>query len=157
MMYGLRRWRIPFWLTFMAILYLGTKSSANTQLFPEADKFYHWIAFSVLTFTGHMAFRQLPLPLLAACAITASGCIELLQILSPARTPSMADMLVNVVGVLTGLAAIEFMRGEERRVSQAADRPYRHRKRRKHARRTVCHEDDDGTPLEPLFSDHGSR
>lgn len=156
MKYGLKRWRIPFWLTVTAIVYLGTKSSANTQLFPDADKFYHWIAFAVLTFTGHMAFKQLPLPLLAACVITGSGCIEILQFLSPDRTPSLADLLVNVVGVLTGLAAIEFMRNEERRVNSAPAHLSRSRHRR-HRSRSNRDSDFDEDDTRHTHAAHGHR
>ncbi len=135
MKYQIKKWRVLFWVTAVAILYLGVKSTPNTQLFPEADKFYHWLAFSALTLTGHMAFRRLPLATLAAAVITVSACIELLQILSPDRTTSLADLTVNIVGVLTGLAAIQFVHGEEQRVAQAQPHGKRHKRRHHRHRR----------------------
>ncbi|WP_434456208.1 hypothetical protein JQR85_11390 [Stutzerimonas urumqiensis] len=152
MKYRINPWRFAFWIAVISILYLGIKSTPNTQLFSGADKFYHWLAFTVLTVTAHYAYPRLPLPLLCLTIIAGSAGIELLQTLSPDRTTSLADLTVNIVGVLSGLAITQLLSGDQdhpRGHTKPSRRKKRHKRRRhSHTERHVHSADDAHEPSE---------
>lgn len=99
---------LGFALLFLAVMAL--KDSPTSQLYLGADKLYHWIGFSVLTYAAHLAFPRARLGSLFIWIFVGATSIELLQALTPSRTPSLADMTVNIVGILTGLGATQLRR-----------------------------------------------
>lgn len=125
----------PFWLATLTLLFLALKSSPTTQLYQGADKLYHWFGFAVLTFSAHLAFPRVRPGTLLVWTLIGAASIELLQGLAPYRTPSLGDMTVNVVGVLTGLGAAQLLPDRSRsEVYARASSPAR-RKRRTRSRR----------------------
>lgn len=99
----------PFWLALLALMVMALKTSPNNQIYYGADKLYHWFGFAVLTFTAHLAYPRIKLSSLLIWTLIGATSIELLQALSPSRTASLADMTVNLVGVLTGLGATQLV------------------------------------------------
>jgi len=110
---------------------MALKSSSNNQLFPGADKFYHWLGFATLVFTAHIAFAKAPLRSLFIWTLIGAASIEVLQATMPGRTASLADMTVNIIGVLTGLAGIHLYRDGSGQPAQWRNAP-RRKKRRRH-------------------------
>lgn len=110
----------PFWLALLTLLVMGLKSSPTGQLYDGADKLYHWLGFGTLIFTAHLAFPRMKLTALSISAVLCAVSIELLQLLSVDREASLDDMIVNLVGILTGL-------GATRLLPQQAEPPQRHR------------------------------
>jgi VanZ family protein len=94
---------IPFWLALLTLSIMALKSTPTGQLYDGADKLYHWLGFSILIFTAHLAFPRVRLLSLCIGAVLGAGAIELLQLLSVDRTASLDDMTVNLVGIITGL------------------------------------------------------
>lgn len=94
----------------LAVLFLGfmaLKDSPNSQFYQGADKLYHWVGFSVLTYLAYMAFPKARAGSLFVWILVGAASIELLQALTPSRSPSLADMTVNIVGIMTGLGATQ--------------------------------------------------
>lgn len=120
----------PFWLALLALLVMALKTSPNNQIYHGADKLYHWFGFATLTFTAHLAYPRIKLSSLLIWILIGATSIELLQALSPTRTASLADMTVNIIGVLTGLGATQLVPKK-----YTSDPPAgRRRKRRSHSR-----------------------
>ena len=123
----------PFWLALLTLLIMGLKSSPTGQLYSGADKLYHWLGFATLIFTAHLAFPRIKLTALCIGAVLCAACVELLQLLSVDREASLDDMIVNLVGILTGL-------GATRLLPKQAEPPQRRREEgltRKRRRRRV--------------------
>ena len=99
----------PFWIALLALLIMGLKSSPTGQLYDGADKLYHWLGFATLIFTAHLAFPRIKLTTLFIGAVLCAASVELLQLLSVDREASMDDMIVNLVGILTGLGAAKLL------------------------------------------------
>lgn len=118
-------------MALLVLLVMALKSSPANQVYLGADKLYHWFGFATLTFTAHLAFPRAKLGSLFIWTLIGAASIELLQALSPSRTASMADMTVNIVGVLTGLGATQLMQKNHPSGSTAR----RRKKRRAHSRR----------------------
>lgn len=100
---------LPFWLALLTLAILALKSSPTGQLYDGADKLYHWLGLTILMFTAHIAFPRVKLMTLCICAVLGAASIELLQMLSSDRTASMDDMVVNLVGIVTGLGATKLL------------------------------------------------
>lgn len=124
-----------FWVALTILIFMALKSSPNSQLFPGADKFYHWLGFSILVFTAHIAFPKAPLRSLFIWTLIGAAAIEVLQSMTPGRTASLADMTVNIIGVLTGLTAIHLYGDAVGKPAQWREAP-RKRRRRRHRRTT---------------------
>lgn len=122
----------PFWLVLMTLLVMGLKSSPTGQLYDGADKLYHWLGFATLIFTAHLAFPRLKLTTLFISAALCAVSIELLQLLSADREASLDDMIVNVIGILTGLGATRLLPRQpelpQRRRQEAVIRKRRRRR-----------------------------
>lgn len=117
----------------LAVLFLGfmaLKDSPNSQFYQGADKLYHWAGFSVLTYMAYLAFPRVRVGSLFVWILVGAASIELLQALTPSRSPSLADMTVNIVGIMTGLAATQLTQ----RAHQ--EPPMRRRSSRRIKRRT---------------------
>lgn len=99
----------PFWLALLTLSVMALKSSPTGQLYDGADKLYHWLGFTILIFTAHIAFPRVSLLTLCIGAVLGAASIELLQTLSVDRTASLDDMTVNLVGILTGLGATKLL------------------------------------------------
>ena len=101
----------------VAVLFLGfmaLKDSPNIQLYQGADKLYHLAGFSVLSYMACVAFPKARLGALFVWILMGAASIELLQALTPSRSPSLADMTVNIVGIMIGLGASQLTRGSYR-------------------------------------------
>ncbi len=96
-----------FGLAVLIIGFMALKASPTTQLYDGADKLYHWAAFSALAYLGYLAFPKARIGSLFVWILVGAASIELLQALSPSRSPSLADMTVNIVGIMTGLGATQ--------------------------------------------------
>lgn len=125
----------PFWLALLALLVLALKSSPNGQLYQGADKLYHWFGFAVLTFSAHLAFPRVKPGTLLVWTLIGAASIELLQGLSAYRTPSLGDMTVNVVGVLTGLGAMQLLQNGRQPAPHARSHSRARKKRRSRSKR----------------------
>lgn len=99
----------PFWLALLTLSIMALKSSPTGQIYDGADKLYHWLGFSILIFTAHLAYPRIKLTTLCIAAIFGAASIELLQLLSADREASLDDMIVNLVGILTGLGATRLL------------------------------------------------
>ena len=121
----------------LALLFLALKSTPNNQLYQGADKLYHWLGFAVLTFSAHLAFPRVRPGTLLVWTLIGAASIELLQGLAPYRTPSLGDMTVNVVGVLTGLGGAQLLQGRHPSAEPMRPRTHSTRKRRSRSRRSV--------------------
>lgn len=112
---------VPF---IAAVLFMASMALSETpamQFYDGADKLYHWIGFSFVSFAAHIAFPRVKLNALFLWILIGSASIELLQALSPSRTPSLADLIMNIVGIMTGLAAATL---------RPAEQPEKRRRRR---------------------------
>lgn len=109
MQYRQARRMAVFGLAVLFLAIMALKDSPTSQLYLGADKLYHWIGFSVLTYAAHSAFPRVRLGSLFIWILIGAASIELLQALAPSRTPSLADMTVNIVGIMTGLGATQLM------------------------------------------------
>jgi len=129
----------PFWLALLTLLIMGLKSSPTGQLYSGADKLYHWLGFATLIFTAHLAFPRIKLTTLCIGAVFCAASVELLQLLSVDREASLDDMIVNLVGILTGLGAAKLLPKQaeppQRRRTEGATR--KRRRRRVEAERSV--------------------
>lgn len=123
----------PFWIALVTLVCMALKSSPSNQLFPGADKFYHWLGFATLAFTAHIAFPRAPLRSVFIWTLIGGASIEVLQTMIPGRTTSLADMTVNIVGVLTGLAGIHLYRDGSGQPVQWRNAPRRRKRRRRSA------------------------
>ena len=121
----------------LALLFLALKSTPNTQLYQGADKLYHWLGFAVLTFSAHLAFPRFRPGTLLVWTLIGAASIELLQGLAPYRTPSLGDMTVNVVGVLTGLGGAQLLKNHQPSAAPMRSRTHSTRKRRSRSRRPI--------------------
>lgn len=131
MKYRQARRMVPFGLALLFLTVMALKDSPNSQLYLGADKLYHWIGFSVLTYTAHVALPRVRLGSLFIWILIGAASIELLQALSPSRTPSLADMTVNIIGIMTGLGATQLFQTKHlqpsRRRRRSAGKKRRHR------------------------------
>lgn len=122
----------PFWLALLTLLIMGLKSSPTGQLYSGADKLYHWLGFATLIFTAHLAFPRIKLTTLCIGAVLCAASVELLQLLSVDREASLDDMIVNLVGILTGLGAAKLLPKQaeppQRRRQEGATRKRRRRR-----------------------------
>ncbi|UPQ81189.1 VanZ family protein [Pseudomonas knackmussii] len=100
----------PFVLAVLFLAIMALKDSPNSQLYLGADKLYHWLGFSILTYTAHRAFPAIRLGSLFVWILVGAASIELLQALTPSRTPSLADMTINIVGIMSGLGATQLIK-----------------------------------------------
>jgi len=115
----------------LSLTFLALKDSPTSELYLGADKLYHWIGFSVLTYTAHLAFPRVRLGSLFVWILIGGASIELLQALSPSRTPSLADLTINVVGILTGLGATQLKQADNQVTSSRGQRRSSGRRRRR--------------------------
>lgn len=120
-----------FSLALLSLAVLALKDSPTSELYVGADKLYHWIGFSVLTYTAHLAFPRVRLGSLFVWILIGGASIELLQALSPSRTPSLADLTINIVGILTGLGATQLKQADQKTSSRRQRRSSGRRRRRR--------------------------
>ncbi|WP_407291055.1 hypothetical protein [Stutzerimonas zhaodongensis] len=120
-----------FALALLSLAVLALKDSPTSELYVGADKLYHWIGFSVLTYTAHLAFPRVRLGSLFVWILIGGASIELLQALSPFRTPSLADLTINIVGILTGLGATQLKQADQKTSSRRQRRSSGRRRRRR--------------------------
>ncbi|HCJ28392.1 MAG TPA: hypothetical protein DHV63_03655 [Pseudomonas sp.] len=109
MQYRQARRMAVFGLALLFLAIMALKDSPTSQFYLGADKLYHWIGFSVLTYAAHLAFPRIRLGSLFIWILIGAASIELLQALTPSRTPSLADMTINIIGIMTGLGATQVM------------------------------------------------
>lgn len=142
MKYGKLRRVMPFGLAVLFLTTMALKTTPTGELYQGADKLYHWIGFSVLTYTAHLAFPRVRPGSLFLWTMIGGASIELLQALSPSRTPSLADMTVNIVGILTGLAATQLKPAK----------PLERGRRRRHSNNGTKRRRSESTPQKEKFS-----
>lgn len=93
---------LPFAGVVLVILVGGLSSEPVPEFFRHQDKLHHFAGFAALAFSARLAFPRMRSPWLIAGILAASLLIELGQGLLPRRTPSIADMLANALGVMLG-------------------------------------------------------
>ncbi|MCQ4314611.1 VanZ family protein [Stutzerimonas zhaodongensis] len=119
MQYQQARRLAVFGVAVLVIGFMALKDTPNTQLYQGSDKLYHWAGFTVLAHLAYLAFPKAKLGSLFVWIIVGAASIELLQALTPSRSPSLADMTVNIVGIMTGLGATQLTRQADRRSSES--------------------------------------
>src|SRR5690606_34300453 len=75
------------------------------QLFDQQDKLHHLLGFAAFAFTLRLAFPRMHFVWTLLISVVAALTIEIGQGMLPHRTPSMGDMLANMLGVLCGWMA----------------------------------------------------
>ena len=102
--------RFAFCLVLLVILLAGLRSDPVPEAFDNQDKLHHWAGFACLTLSAWLAFPRASLPWLFLWPFLISVGIELGQELLPLRTASWADIVANVLGVLSGMACVLVLR-----------------------------------------------
>ncbi|MNG13730.1 VanZ like family protein [compost metagenome] len=102
--------RLGFCAVLLVILLAGLRSDPVPEAFNNQDKLHHWAGFACLTVSAWLAFPRTRLPWLFLWPFLVSVGVELGQELLPLRTASLADILANVVGVLSGIGCTLVLR-----------------------------------------------
>lgn len=104
----------PFLVMLALVLFIGLRSEPLPEMFSGQDKLHHALGFAALMITLHIAFPRRHLLGVIAVALLCALLVELGQALQPGRSPSVADMLANAIGVIAGAAVIRAGRPNSR-------------------------------------------
>ena len=109
--------RRPAWRGLLAVLVLvvawfAFTPSTATELFDQADKVKHVLAFGCLAGAAALGWPAgLSTGLRIACALLLYGAfIEVVQSFIPGRDASWLDLAADAVGIATGLLAVQTTR-----------------------------------------------
>lgn len=119
----LARWSVPVLAVIIAILSLmpaNDEPSGGLAVLrwiagvvlgdPDAqDKIGHYLAYTALAGSALFGFASRPTLLIASSIVAYSGLFEILQSMIPGRDASLADLLANLLGVLTGWVAASLL------------------------------------------------
>jgi VanZ family protein len=96
--------RLGFVLYVLVIVVLSLFPSGDTASIGVWDKVGHFLAYALMTLIGLFAFesRRARLLVIIFC-LTLGVALEILQALTSAREPSIADGIANVAGVAVGM------------------------------------------------------
>lgn len=105
------KWQVVFWLNAALLLYLTlTPSNHQPVNFANADKLFHFIGFGAFAFFGFLAFPKMPPWLLFVISTCLGVGVELVQAILPYRSFSVADMFADILGILTVISLLYFVK-----------------------------------------------
>jgi VanZ family protein len=93
---------LPLLVVLALLLFIGLRSEPLPQVFGWQDKVHHALGFAGMVVALRIAFPRRGFGEIIAVTLAAALLIELGQCFQPHRSPSLADMLANAIGVLVG-------------------------------------------------------
>ncbi len=104
-------WKVIFWLNGIILLFLTLSPDVyHRPTFSNIDKVYHFIGFGAFAFFLALAFPRIK-PLLVIGIATLLGItVEIAQHFIPYRGASYGDLLADVMGAVTAVGVIVFLR-----------------------------------------------
>jgi VanZ family protein len=106
-------WRFLLVLQFYCLIaiytFLGLTPHPESIVGSFNDLLMHFVGYFIAAFSISLARPQWPWWQQAMFLIVYSTAIEIAQHFNPPRTFSIADMLANSLGVLLGLAVLNFL------------------------------------------------
>lgn len=104
--------RFGFVLYSLLILYISLRPLDGIDIrLTHLDKLVHFLVYAVMAFLAYGVYRAYARPLSLAFGHTAlfGVAIEGLQRFVPARSPSFADVVFNILGSLVALVCIRLL------------------------------------------------
>ena len=104
-------WKVVFWANGVLLLFLTLSPDVyHRPTFSNVDKVYHFIGFGAFAFFLALAFPRIK-PLLVIGIATLLGiAVEIAQHFIPYRGASYGDLLADVLGAVTAVGVIVFLR-----------------------------------------------
>lgn len=110
---------LAFWLPLAGCTYMALAPSPPDTGFRISDIVLHALAFGYLTFALGLASPALRVPALIGWMLGYGLFIETVQSFQVERSAEIKDLLVDVAGILAGLALLELLGDWSRRTVRA--------------------------------------
>lgn len=96
-------WKALFGILLVGLFYFTLTPNPPTPIkILNADKFYHFVAFTILTFVFKLAFRKIKTLIIFFIPTLLGVGIEIIQIYMPTRSFGLDDIIADFIGVFCG-------------------------------------------------------
>jgi len=106
-----KKWQVVFWINSTLLLYLTLMPSLDTQIsYQHADKIFHFIGFGAFALFCGLAFPKLSNLWVISIGSLLGIVVEIIQSFLPHRGFSYADMLADLIGIVTAVTFLWLIR-----------------------------------------------
>jgi len=103
----IKKWQLVFWVNSLLLLYLTLMPSIDSGIsYPHADKLFHFIGFGAFALFCGLAFRRLSYLWVILIASSLGVIVEVVQSFLPHRGFSYADMLADLIGIVSAIVVL---------------------------------------------------